>query len=136
MGKNKSLEIKTPRGSVITKVTKNGKVKAVLEWNSGFGPKVTNQFQEAQSYVDGEVLRLSEAYVPFQTGMLQKSGTLGTDIGSGEVNWIAPYSSEQYYCTADSRSYDPQRGGHWFERMKIDHGKQIIQGAKKKGGGD
>lgn len=67
--------------------------------------------------------------------MLQKSGILGTEIGSGEVAWIAPYAKKQYYETADTRSYDAQRGGHWFIRMKADHGKEIIVGAKERMGG-
>ena len=68
--------------------------------------------------------------------MLDKSGILGTQIGSGEVNWIAPYAAAQYYNTADSRSYDAQRGGRWFERMKADHRDEILRGAKKLGGGN
>ena len=42
----------------------------------------------------------------------------GYRIGSGEVKYIAPYARRQYYGTATSRSYDANRGGLWFERMK------------------
>ena len=56
--------------------------------------------------------------VPLRTGTLERSGTLGTLIGSGEVKYIAPYARRQYYNTATTRSYDPRRGGKWFERMK------------------
>ena len=97
---------------------------------------MTRNLNAAQQFVDSEVLRYSDPYIPFQTGMLKESGTLGTEIGSGEVNWIAPYAAAQYYDTADSRPYDDQRGGHWFERMKADHGADIIRGAKKIGGGN
>ena len=128
-------EITTPKGAVIQYKTKNGTVKARLEWNPGFSGKWNGQFTDAQRYVDSEVLRHSSRYVPLRTSMLQKSGILGTEIGKGEVCWIAPYARKQYYNTADSRSYDAKRGGHWFERMKADHGAQIIEGAKKRAGG-
>lgn len=67
--------------------------------------------------------------------MLRESGVLGTDVGSGEVAWIAPYAQKQYYDTADARYYDALCGGHWFERMKADHGVSLISGAKKLAGG-
>ena len=124
-------EIATPKGSII--VTKSGKAK--LTWNPGFSDKWNDQYSRAQIFVDTQVLRLSDPYVPMQTGMLKQSGTLGTEIGSGEVLWIAPYAQKQYYDTADYRDYDPQRGGHWFERMKADHGTAIIAGAKRRAGG-
>lgn len=129
---NKNIHIETPRGAVC----QNTCGKARLTWNQGFGSMWTGRFNRAQQFVDSEVLRLSSPYVPFRTGMLDKSGTLGTQIGSGEVNWIAPYAAAQYYNTADSRSYDAQRGGHWFERMKADHRDEIVRGAKKLGGGN
>lgn len=132
---NKRIDIKTPRGTITTVTTKNGKIVAKLDWNKGFGPQKTGDFNGAQKFVDSEVLRLCSPYVPFQTGMLQKSGNLGTIIGSGEVNWIAPYAAPQYYSTSETRGYDAQCGGQWFPRMKVDHGKEIINGAKRKGGG-
>ncbi|MEG1752981.1 MAG: hypothetical protein RR234_03630 [Christensenella sp.] len=132
---NKSIEIKSPRSSVVTSTSKSVKVSAVLEWTPNFGPERTVDLMNAQKYVDSEVLRLSGPYTPKQTGMLIASGQLGTVIGSGEVIWCSPYAAAQYWNTSESRSYDAQRGSKWFERMKIDHGKQIINGAKKIGGG-
>lgn len=115
--------------------TKSGKVTAKLTWANGFGAQQTQQFRAAQCFIDSEVLRLCGPYTPFQTGMLQASGTLGTVIGSGEVAWVAPYAAAQYYTTSASRSYDARRGNQWFERMKADHGQAIIRGAKRIAGG-
>ena len=129
---NKSIRIETPRDCNV----KVNTTSCALHWNSSFGTNWGGRFNRAQQFVDSEVLRLSSPYVPFRTGMLDKSGTLGTQIGSGEVNWIAPYAAAQYYNTADSRSYDAQRGGHWFERMKANHRDEILRGAKKLGGGN
>lgn len=131
----KLAKITTPKGAVVQTQTQNGTVKAQLQWNPGFSAKWSGRASSAQKYVDSEVLRLSSRYIPLRTSMLQKSGILGTEIGSGEVAWITPYAKKQYYETADTRSYDAQRGGHWFIRMKADHGKEIIAGAKARMGG-
>lgn len=131
----KLAKITTPKGAVVQTQTQNGTVKAQLQWNPGFSAKWNGRASSAQKYVDSEVLRLSSRYISLRTSMLQKSGILGTEIGSGEVAWIAPYAKKQYYETADTRSYDAQRGGHWFIRMKADHGKEIIVGAKERMGG-
>lgn len=130
-----SVVISTPRGQIIQAKTKNGKVTAKLTWNENFGATKTEQFSRAQKFLDSEVLRTTSPYVPFKTGTLMKTGQLGTVIGSGEVNWIAPYAAAQYYTTAQSRPYDAQRGGMWFERSKADHKREWVSGAKKIAGG-
>lgn len=125
--------IATPRGAIIK--TKDG-TTCKLVWNPNFAPKRNQQYSRAQKFVDSEVLRLSAPYVPLRTSMLLKSGQLGTDIGSGEVQYIAPYAHKQYYSPRKPESSTgPLRGPQWFERMKTDHGKEIITGAKKIAGG-
>ncbi len=124
-------QITTPRGSIIQSVTKGGKIKAELTWNPNFAAKRNEGFTRMQKFVDSEVLRYCSALIPFQTGMLDKSGKLGTVIGSGLVQYIAPYAAKQYYDTATSRSYDANRGAKWFERMKVAHKEDILSGAKK-----
>lgn len=97
----------------------------------GFAAKRNAQFSRKQMFVDSEVLRRCSPRVPFKTGMLEKSGKLGTDVGSGEVDYIAPYAAMQYYQTADTRPYDANRGAHWFERMKVAEKEDILRGADK-----
>ena len=126
-----SHNITTPRGSIVQTTTNSGKVKAELTWNPDFSPKRTQSFNRAQKFVDSEVLRYCSALVPFQTGMLDRSGKLGTVIGSGLVQYIAPYAAAQYYDTATSRPYDANRGAQWFERMKVAYKRDILDGAKK-----
>jgi len=132
---NPNLTITTPRGTVYTVTTKAGQVEAVLEWKEDFGRKATSNFGRAQEFVDSEVLRFCSTRVPFRTGMLQKSGILGTVIGSGEVRYIAPYSAYQYYGTKNSRGYDAVRGSHWFERGKAVERERILRGALLIAGG-
>lgn len=117
-----SGSIQTPRGTII----QTGNTSCRLTWNPGFGPQTSARYSRAQMFLDSEVLRLSTPYIPMKTSMLIKSGILGTVVGSGTVQWIAPYAKPQYYNTADTRSYNPKRGGHWFNRMKADHGKALI----------
>ncbi len=125
-------EIKTPRGVIV--VGKNG--RAELKFNANFGRTWTRRYSEAQSFVDSTVLARCEPYTPKLTGMLILSGSLGTEIGSGEVKWIAPYSRKQYYLRRKPGTQTgPLRGPYWFHRMKSVHGTSIIEGAKKIAGG-
>ena len=130
-----NLTITTPRGTVWQRQTKSGKVTARLDWNPDFGRKMTANFNKAQMFIDSEVLRFCSARVPFDTGMLQKSGILGTVVGSGEVVYLAPYSAPQYYNTKPTRAYDANRGGMWFERGKAVERARILRGAQKIAGG-
>ena len=116
-----------PRGTIIS--SKNG--QATLSWNPNFASQRNEQFKKKQMFVDSEVLRRCSPRVPFRTGMLEKSGILGTVVGSGEVNYIAPYAAHQYYDTAEVRSYDANRGAKWFERMKTAEKEDIFRGAEK-----
>lgn len=119
--------IDTPQGSII----KTGDMSCKLVWSSGFGQKRTAMFNRKQEIVDSEVLRYCSPLVPLRTSMLEKSGTLGTVIGSGQVKYIAPHAYFQYYQTAQSRSYDSRRGAKWFERMKAAHKKDIQRAAER-----
>jgi hypothetical protein len=124
--------IQTPRGFVTT--DRNG--KASLEWNTDFVNKWDGQYSAAQKFVDSEVLRLCEPYIPLLTGVLIMSGILGTDVGSGTVSWITPYARKRYYTPRKTASTTgPLRGPFWFERMKQVSGPAIIAGARKIAGG-
>lgn len=126
------MAIETPRGVIFT--GPNG--RAELKFNPRFQPKWTRRYSRAQKFVDSEVLRYSEPFIPLRTGTLIKTGILGTDVGSGFVKWIAPYSKDQYYFgrRPGASKTGPLRGNHWFERMKQVRGQTIIAGAKRLAG--
>lgn len=125
--------IETPRGKIL--LNERG-TKATLIFSPAFRQKWQGQYTAAQKFVDSEVLRLSEPYIPLRTSMLIKSGILGTDIGSGLVQWIAPYAKAQYYRPRKPGSATgPLRGPFWFRRMWESWGKKITAGAKKLAGG-
>lgn len=50
-----------------------------------------------QKYIDAEVIRQCEPYVPFDEGVLTASASTATDIGSGLVVYNTPYAHYQYY---------------------------------------
>lgn len=89
----------------------------------------------AQQFIDSEVLRLCDPYVPFDTGALIDSGIIHTQIGSGKVRYRTPYARRWYYMPAEFNEA-PRRGNYWFERMKNEGGKEkILRGLRKITGG-
>ena len=86
---------------------------------------------KVQKFIDSEVLRLTDPYVPKDSGRLKGSGTISTKIGSGEVRYRTPYARRQYY----ENKGDGLRGKQWFERSKIDNKKSILNGALQIAGG-
>lgn len=102
-----------------------------LTWDSTFGARYNGLMTRRQKFVDSQVLRVCEPLIPLQTRYLINSAKMGTIIGSGEIKYLAVYAAFQYYDTAESRPYDPNRGAHWFERMKVAHREAILRGAQQ-----
>lgn len=123
MAGKKDFRITTPRGSVFTVTGKNGSTTARLEWAPGFAQKKAEGFSGAQAFVDSECLRYMNPLTPRRTGMMIKSGTLGTVLGSGSIEYLAPYARRQYY--------EHKTKSKWFERMKASHKDAIKKGAEK-----
>ncbi len=119
----KRFVIKAPAGTKIQTKYKGADVMVELKWNPDFVPKREDGFSRAQKYVDSECIRRMAPETPFRTGVLRKSATMGTTIGSGEINQIAPYARRQYY--------EHEKKSRWFERMKNRHKDQILEGARK-----
>ena len=121
----KRFEVKRRRGSIqtytITKGNMKGRTIARLVWAPGFKPNMENGFSNAQAFIDSECIRRMNPETPRRTGMLIKSATLGTVIGSGEIDQIAPYARRQYY--------EHKEKSYWFERMKNRHKDSILKGA-------
>lgn len=109
-----------------------------------------------QKYIDSEVIRHCAPYAPHESGQMQKSATLGTVIGSGEIVYNSPYAKFLYYgkvmvspstgspwakkgerknLTQRPLKFNgaPKRGAYWWERMKVDHGADILKGAEQLG---
>lgn len=123
----KKFKIETPRGKISTYTISKGDLKgrtiARLDWNPNFKPNMESGFASAQEFVDSECIRRMNPETPRRTRVLVKSATLGTVIGSGEINQIAPYARRQYY--------EHKEKSRWFERMKNRHKDSILKGAAK-----
>lgn len=113
-------------------------------------------FGRTQKFIDQECIRLMDQYTPRISGNLIKSATIGTKIGSGNIEQNAPQARYLYYgklmvssITGSAyakkgevkvltdkdleytKSANPKAGPYWFERMKADHKKSILKGAQK-----
>ena len=93
-------------------------LSASLHWHDR--NRVTDNVHAAQKYLDSTVLKDTDKYVPMRTGVLKKSGILGTRIGSGHIEYIAPYAKKLYYGTRlrFSTSRHPLAQAKWFEASK------------------
>lgn len=142
--------IKQPKDKSI----QSQKAQLSLMWDKTFGSRNTARFFNVQKYVDSECLRLMTPYTPMRNGMLTRSATLGTKIGSGRIVYNSPYARYQYYgklmvssvtgsayaksgeskvLTDKDLKYNTSRHPLaqrlWFEAMKSDKKEQILRGA-------
>lgn len=123
MAQKRDIKIASPRGFIYTSTNKNGSVTARLQWASGFQRKKQASFVRAQEFVDSECLRYMNPLTPRRTGAMIKSATLGTVIGSGSIEYLAPYARRQYY--------EHKEKSHWFETMKASKKDAIMKGANQ-----
>lgn len=153
--------IKQPKDMSVT--TANGRLD--LRFSKNFASARSENFQKAQKFIDSECIRLMAPYTPMQSGILMKSATIGTKIGSGEIRQATPYARYMYYGvvygpnvpmyengeligfwsppkkypTSRQITYStakhPQAGKQWFERMKEDKKPIILRGAAQILGG-
>lgn len=123
MAGKKKFYIKAPHGQKIETTYNGTKVSVELKWNPGFESDKEGMFGRKQSFVDQECIRRMNPETPRRTGILIKSATIGTVIGSGEINQIAPYARRQYY--------EHKSKPKWFESMKNLHKDSILKGAQK-----
>jgi hypothetical protein len=95
-------------------------------------------FSPLQKYIDHEVIRTIQPYVPLLTGTLIRSATIFTLIGSGEIKWRTPYARRMYFENPGPevpRTTGPLRGKLWAERWKKDGWvEKIMRGASAKFG--
>lgn len=128
MAQKKDFEIKNPRGKVFLVSGANGTLKAELKWDPSFAGKKKESFSKAQMFVDSECLRYMSPLTPRLTGMMIKSASLGTVVGSGYIEYLTPYARRQYY--------EHKTKAKWFEIMKANNKDTIMKGAQKIAGGN
>jgi hypothetical protein len=91
---------------------------------------------EVQQFIDHEIIRTIERYVPKLTGTLIRSATTHTVIGSGLIKWQTPYAMLQYFKNpGPPRPLGETRGREWIDRWRNDgHADAIAASAAAKYG--
>ncbi len=136
------MTIRQPKDQLVNAKVKGGTVQGILQFRKDFAARKILAFQQAQRYVDSEVLRRCDSLTPRLNGHLIQSGVRATRLGSGMVQYNSPYARYQYYgkvmigkapkkITNIPLTYTgaPNRGAKWFERMKVKDKKDILKGA-------
>lgn len=98
---------------------------------NGIRDKYTKAFSvggEIQSYIDEQVLKGIEPYIPYDEGKLTDSGIANTKIGDGLIIWNTPYARQMWHGKSASgndlnyqQGVHPLAGKYWAERYKADH---------------
>lgn len=108
---------------------------ASIHWYnfSGTVSRLNGCVDRAQKWLDNEVLKDCQPYVPMDTGNLMNSGVSGTTLGSGEVIYTAPYAHRMYYGVNFnfSKLKHPQACAQWFEKAKASCKKDWKDGVEK-----
>lgn len=125
------FNINTPHDQSFEFTSKGQKMKCTLQWVSGFGAKMSKQFESAQKVVDSECLRYMDPLTPKRTGAMINSAIQGTVIGSGEIKYNTPYAKRQYYTNRGGSPLHPQARAKWFETMKSKHKEDLERAAGK-----
>ena len=95
--------------------------------------RLEGDVKRAQKWLDNEVLKDCQPYVPMRSGNLMNSGVTGTTLGEGEVVYDAPYSRRMYYGVNFnfSKEKHPQACAKWFEKAKAVNKEKWRQGVQK-----
>lgn len=95
--------------------------------------KFAKRTEAAQVYLDNEVMRSTEPFVPFDTGTLARSSQLATKPGEGQVLYDTPYARELYYSEGMNFAKDkhPKATAKWLEASKAVHLKDWVSGVTK-----
>ena len=87
---------------------------------------------EVQLFVDTEIIKHCDPYVPMKQGILMESPLYASEIGHGKIIYDTPYAKRMYNAPDDWKFQNgPLRGPNWVTRMWADRGDEIMQGAAK-----
>lgn len=109
------------------------KFDARLEMDVGrVTARMEGRVKLAQQWLDNEVLKSTEPYVPMRIGTLARSGPGSTNPGSGEITYDTPYAKRMYYGNYHfSKTAHPQATGQWFEKSKAVNRDAWLRGVER-----
>ena len=97
----------------------NGHVKVQVDLT-----RFDKQFQEAQFWLEGQVMNDMIPYMPFRDGIMVDA----TRVRSASMQVTdTPLKFD--------RTAHPSATDHWFDAAKAAHGKEWVKGVKKRAGG-
>ena len=118
------------------------RVKVNIGTNSLLNEATCNErFNQAQMWLDNEVIKDFNPYVPFRYGELARSAIRHTIIGSGAIVYKTPYAKKVYESNGwnFNTNIHPLATDHWAEpviannRTKYRNGVATILGGKANG---
>ena len=130
---NDKIYFETPRGRVVyrtyTKGMNKGKLYWRVEYNPGFGPRMTKGFSDVQEAFAHEVARKMEPYVPRDYGTLVESPDIASNWKEGLIVYATPYARRQYYTLWYHHQQDGLglRGPRWGQRCDADNHQHFVQ---------
>lgn len=86
-----------------------------------------NKNGDAQKFLEKEIVRLSDSYIPMDSGKLKDSAK----AREGKIIYEVPYANAQYYKNKGKGL----RGKHWTTRMWADRGTEVVKSLKNLVGG-
>ena len=86
-----------------------------------------NMNATGELFLSSEIKRVSDPYVPFDTGHLKNSAIPEV----GKLTYLGPYARRQWY----EHKGDGMRGRQWCERAMIDRGDEVTKTVAKFCGG-
>ena len=84
---------------------------------------------KVQTFIDSEIVRLSDPYVPSDTTALRKSVFTKTDFGSGQIIYSIygnPTGRNTWNDTTSRFQDAPKRGSFWTMRMLNEGGREKL----------
>lgn len=99
--------------------------------------RLRGNVEQAQRWLDNEVVKDSEPYVPFRKGVLTRSVYPSKNRGVGELLYNTPYARKLYYALgrAFNCATHPQACAQWFEKAKAVCLGKWTKGANRAAGG-
>ncbi len=93
--------------------------------------------EKAQLWLDNEIVKDTEPYVPRREGTLTRSVYPSRNRGVGQLVYNVPYARKLYFALgrAFNRSTHPQACAQWFEKAKAVCLGKWVKGANRVAGG-
>jgi len=113
------------------------KLKAAVVFAKNSDRRRKLALQEAQEYLDKEVMKRMKPYIPVAPKRFKNRGSLLKSMKNpepGRIVFLSPISKMQYYgkFKYNVRGGNPNAKRKWFEYTKRQHQKQLLAGVRKR----